>query len=63
MKLRSSDEEIKKVEALPQTPENIALLRSLKLNHGGFVHNFATARDNYDRLYASLSEAKELLKL
>ena len=62
MKLRGSDEEIRKVEKLPQTPENLAEIKRLKLIHGGLVHNFATARDRYDELMIIHDDSKELLK-
>jgi len=63
IRLKTSDEEIKKVESKPKTTESLAELKKLKLAHGELVHNFATARDKHDKLTIVYVEAKELLRL
>lgn len=62
-KLRASDEDIKRLEQMPQTSQIAADLRELKNNHGELVHNYATARDRFNELNEIYNDTKDLLKI
>jgi hypothetical protein len=61
-RLRTSDEEMKKVLLKSQTVETEHELKRLKLVHGDLVHHFATARERHAQLLERYSVAKELLR-